>query len=176
MSAIFWITGLSGSGKTTLGKALYERLNLRYKNIVFLDGDILRNEIYSKDTIKNSHSRESRLSLAKRYVRLCKLLYDQNLIVIISTISLFKEIQKTNRELFSNYCEIFLDIDLKTLKKRDPKNLYKKFSMGKIQNITGLDLEADFPNNPEFTFNSSDSLKGLGWLVDRVIKFNKVLK
>lgn len=176
MSAIFWITGLSGSGKTTLGKALYERLNLQYKNIVFLDGDILRNQIYSKDTIKNSHSRESRLSLAKRYVRLCKLLYDQNLIVIISTISLFKEIQKTNRELFSNYCEIFLDIDLKTLKKRDPKNLYKKFSMGKIQNITGLDLEADFPDNPEFTFNSSDSLKGLGWLVDRVIEFNKVLK
>lgn len=39
---IIWLTGLAGSGKTTIGQALYEKLKLKYKNLIYLDGDELR--------------------------------------------------------------------------------------------------------------------------------------
>ena len=38
----YWITGLSGAGKTTIGKSLYQYLLQKKSNVVFLDGDILR--------------------------------------------------------------------------------------------------------------------------------------
>ena len=42
MGKVYWITGLAGSGKTTIGKALYEELMKSNNNLVFLDGDTLR--------------------------------------------------------------------------------------------------------------------------------------
>ncbi len=174
MSALFWITGLSGSGKTTLGLALCEKLKEKYSNVIFLDGDILRNQIYKTDNQLKSHTREERLCLAKKYIELCRLLYNQDQIVVIATISLFREVHKLNRELFPNYFEIFLDIDMKILKSRDPKNLYKKYSVGKVKNITGLDLKADFPRNSHIIFNSIDSSKGLDWMTKKVLEFSKL--
>ncbi len=43
----YWITGLSGAGKTTIGKSLYQYLLQIKSNVVFLDGDILR-EVYQE--------------------------------------------------------------------------------------------------------------------------------
>lgn len=37
---VIWFTGLARSGKTTIGQALYEKL--KYKNLIYLDGDELR--------------------------------------------------------------------------------------------------------------------------------------
>ena len=47
---------------------------------------------------------------------------------------------KWNRENFSDYYEIFLDANLSLVKKRDPKNLYKKYQEGKEKNIVGIDI------------------------------------
>ena len=41
-----------------------------------------------------------------------------------------------------------LDVPIKELKARDPKNLYKKFKNKKIKNMVGLDIKYDKPNNP----------------------------
>ena len=40
---IIWITGISGSGKTTLALQLIKKLKIKNKNIVNVDGDIIRN-------------------------------------------------------------------------------------------------------------------------------------
>ena len=39
----------------------------------------------------------------------------------------------------------FLDIPISELKKRDPKGIYRKFSLGKITNVAGLDLKIQKP-------------------------------
>jgi adenylylsulfate kinase-like enzyme len=40
---------------------------------------------------------------------------------------------------------------LELLKHRDPKGIYKKFYKNQATNIVGLDINADFPFNPNIT-------------------------
>ena len=42
---VIWFIGKSGAGKSVIGKRLYDELNLINDNIVYLDGDVLRNAI-----------------------------------------------------------------------------------------------------------------------------------
>ena len=55
-----------------------------------------------------------------------------------------------NRNEITNYYEVFLDIPLSELKRRDSKDLYKNYYDGKIFGIAGLDLKVDYPKNPDF--------------------------
>ena len=173
MSEIFWITGLSGSGKTTLGKSLYSYIKKKNKGVIFLDGDMMRDFLEIDNSFENNNSKEMRLKLAKRYISLCKVFYDQDLVVICSTISMFNEIYSLNRKIFSNYHEIFIDLDLDTLYARDPKGIYKKYKEGKIKNVSGLDLKVDRPINPQITFYEKDSIKGIRWMTKEVIRLTK---
>ena len=38
---------------------------------------------------------------------------------------------------------------MEELIKRDPKNLYEKAMEGKIKNVYGVDLKAEYPKNPD---------------------------
>jgi cytidine diphosphoramidate kinase len=152
MSKCLWITGLSASGKTTLSTLLVERIRSRGKKVVYLDGDELRQVLSNK-----TYTREERIILGMRYSRLCKLLIDQDFDVVIAVIGLFKEIHTWNRENISNYVEIFIDTPLDELKKRDPKGLYYKYEIGEIQNVAGLDLQVDFPVNPDIRIKWSNN-------------------
>ena len=89
--------------------------------------------------------REERLKLAKQYSNLCKILEKQNFIVVIATISMFKEIYELNVTNFKNYYEIYLKVPLEELRRRDPKNIYSDFDNGKLKNIAGLDIKIDEP-------------------------------
>ena len=101
MNRVYWITGLSGAGKTTIGKKLYERLKEKNCNIVFLDGDILR-EVFGGDL---GYSREERVKCAMRYARLCKMLVEQGLDVICCTISMFDSVREWNRKNIKGYID-----------------------------------------------------------------------
>ena len=140
----YWITGLSATGKTTLSKLLVENFRSSGKFVVHLDGDELR-QVLSDEV----YTREERIALGMRYSRLCRLLTSQGVDVVISTIGLFKELHVWNRKNIQNYVEVFIDTPLDELKKRDPKDIYKRFRSGKIKNVAGLDLKVDFPVNPD---------------------------
>jgi len=148
MGCVIWITGLSASGKTTLGNAVTTSIRNEYKNIVSLDGDILRS-VFDQ---ASSYNREERLNLAFIYSQLCKMLHEQGLIVVVATVALFKEIHAWNRENFVHYIEVFLDVPISELRRRDPKGLYRKYDSGEIRDVAGLDLEVDFPNDPHLHF------------------------
>ena len=150
---VFWITGLSGSGKTTLGRLLHEHLAKHGSNAVFLDGDELR-VVFGSDL---GHGREDRLKSAMRNARLCKLLSDQHIDVVCSTISLFHACQKWNRENISSYKEIFIHAPEEILVARDPKGLYRAALSDGTASMVGMDIQAERPLNPDVTILNDGS-------------------
>lgn len=141
VSGVIWITGLSGSGKTTLAEKLVQKLRTDFQSVIMLDGDLLREAL----GITGSHSQVDRLALAKKYSRLCKMLASQGTLVVIATISLFREVHVWNRKYLPNYIEVYLKVPLSELKKRDTKGIYKNYETGKENNVFGLDLDVDEP-------------------------------
>ncbi len=148
---VIWLTGLSGSGKTTIAKAIYKKIKNNYLNTVFLDGDIIRK------ALNNSwgYSIAERLKGARQIHGLCKILDNEDIIVVCATMSLFKEIHNKNRAKFSAYLEVFLDVDMKILIKRDKKSLYSNALSGNEDNVVGVNLSYDKPNNAELYLNNN---------------------
>lgn len=145
---LYWITGLSGAGKTTIGNQLYYQMKLETPNTVILDGDILK-RIAGKDL---GYKREERLERAYRYSALCKLLTDQGINVIICTIAMFDEVRRWNRKNIEYYVEVFLDVELEVLKRRNRKGLYSQ----KKADIAGVDIEVEYPKNPDIIIRNND--------------------
>ena len=104
-----------------------------------LGGDELREAMESTKV----QTRAERIALAKRYANLCHLLSVQGFDVAIATISMFREVNEWNRKNLSGYTEIFHKVPLNELKRRDPKELYRRAARGDISNVAGLDLDVD---------------------------------
>ena len=153
---VIWITGLSGAGKTSVAKVLYQYLQARGMQPILLDGDILRRIFNLHEKVNDSYNRESRLILSKKYSLLCEELSSQGFIVIIATISMYKEIYEWNRKKLPNYFEVFLNVPFSELRRRDPKNIYKDFSSGKIRNVAGLDLKIENPSRADLRIDYKD--------------------
>lgn len=148
---LYWITGLSGAGKTTIGNKLYYRMKERCDTTVILDGDILK-KIVGSDL---GYTKEERLERAYRYCSLCEMLTSQGINVIICTIAMFDEVRQWNRENIEKYVEIFLDVDMWILQKRNRKGLY---SDKKVNNVAGVDVEIEFPKTPDIVINNNDNM------------------
>jgi adenylylsulfate kinase-like enzyme len=151
---VFWITGLSAAGKTTIGRALASHLRASGGHVVFLDGDTLR--AVSNDLC---YSAENRRSAAMRNGMLCRMLAEQGMDVVCSTISLFHEVQRWNRENIPRYNEIFVRVPLEELKRRDIKGIYSAANNGGGSNIVGLDIPAETPAAPHLILDNDASLK-----------------
>lgn len=142
---LYWITGLAGSGKTTIGNRIYYKLKQTQDNVVLLDGDILKTIVDSK----TEYTASARKERAYKYAKLCKTLTDQGLTVICCTIAMFEDVRKWNRANNKGYVEVFLDVPLDVLIKRDKKGLYSKYERGGSFDIAGLDIDVEFPKNPD---------------------------
>jgi adenylylsulfate kinase len=142
---VVWITGLSGAGKTTLARALQARLRAAGGNPVLVDGDAVRALMPGP----TGHDRAARLALAYFNGRLCRMLADQGHDVLCATISLFHEVQAWNRAHIPRYVEVFLDVGLDELRRRDPRGLYAHHARGEVRDVVGLDLPAEFPLSPD---------------------------
>ena len=157
-AGLLWITGLSGSGKTTVSKIIYNQLKKKYSNIILFDGDVLRKKLKIK---KSDHFLNiSRTKIGLMYVDVCKKYIEKKKFVIIATMSLKSIVQNKYKKIQNNY-DVFLDVPLKELKRRDPKNLYKKFRNKQISNIVGLDLKFDKPSNPSLNIKWNRNLTAI---------------
>jgi cytidine diphosphoramidate kinase len=165
---IIWITGLSGAGKSTIGNKVVEGLRKNGEQVVYLDGDELR-EVFGASCVNiNNHGRERRLALAMQYSRLCRVIAEQGLTVVIATISMFKEIHSWNRSNLPGYFEVYLKVPVDELRRRDPKQIYKKFDSGELRSVAGLDLEIDEPLDADLIVNFREQAT-VNELADKII-------
>lgn len=151
---VIWITGLSASGKTTLGKKVYEAWKEKASNTVFVDGDHIR-KIFQHDNKDNSYTVEERKKNADRICDLCAWLDSQGINVVCCILSLFEESRKWNRENYSKYFEVYIDVPMDVLMKREVKGLYKAAREGGLKNVVGVDIPFTPPANPDFVLNNS---------------------
>ena len=145
INGIVWITGLSGSGKTHVSNSLTDKLKSAGYDPIKIDGDTMRNSLFDARIIKNSYTRRERAALARYYVNLANELSVQGNIVIVSTISMFKEVYKYNREKATNYIEIYLNKPNELVQGRSTQNVYAK-----PKNVVGVDIFYDVPKHPDF--------------------------
>jgi cytidine diphosphoramidate kinase len=158
---IIWITGLSGSGKSTIGSHVYEQWKAETPNTVLVDGDDVR-RLFGLDREAALYTEDARRDVAHRIVQLCGWLDAQDINVVCCTISLFPEIHSRNRELYSRYFEVYIDLPMETLYRRDNKNLYQRALNGKERNVVGVDIPFAPPVSPDWVIDNSADLADLG--------------
>jgi adenylylsulfate kinase len=148
---ILWLTGLPASGKTTIALQLKEKLRKINRNILILDGDIVR-----KTFPEAGFTREERNEHIKRVGYVAKLFADQGFIVICSFISPFEESREFVKNLFGNFRLIFLKCPVEVCVERDPKGLYKKAIAGELENFTGISQDYEEPVSADITVNTAE--------------------
>ena len=163
---LYWITGLSGAGKTTIGNRLYYELRKIKDNVILLDGDILKKIV--SDEI--GYTEEDRKKRAIKYSLLCKTLTDQGMIVICCTIAMFDEVRAWNRKNNKRYVEIFLNVNMDILKKRNQKEIYSRAEKGNMKNVLGVDMPVEFPKNPDIVLEN-DGRYTIKECVDKILNY-----
>lgn len=169
---LYWITGLSGAGKTTIGSKLYYELRKKQDNVVFLDGDALKN-IVSGETL--GYTEEDRRKKGHKYAQICKLLTDQGVTVICSTIAMFDEVRAWNRKHIHSYVEVYLEVPIEILRKRDQKGLYSRILKGENIELPGVNMKAEFPKNPDIRILNDGSFS-VKKCVERILRYKVAQK
>lgn len=143
---LVWITGLAASGKTTLARGVYSALRKEYLNTVHLDGDELR-DIWGLWNVKDP---EGRKKLGMSYARQCRYLTRQGTNVVMSTVALFHDVQRYNRENNPRYCEVLVVADEETLKSRTmkrPSETHERETWAR---------HFEFPTNPHLRLKNNE--------------------
>tara|TARA_B100000686_G_C16258385_1_gene697969 strand:- start:215 stop:679 length:465 start_codon:yes stop_codon:yes gene_type:complete len=145
---------------------MYEKVKPEISNLIFLDGDILR-DVWG-DSL--GHTIEARNVNAHRISNLCLMLDKQGIHVIGAVLSIFPEWQSWNRQNFSQYFEVYLDAPMDLLRSRDSKGLYAGAEAGNIENVVGVDLPFPPPVSPDMTLGKDILSQSPDLISDMIIK------
>ena len=96
-----------------------------------------------------------RRSLAFQNARLCKLLTDQGIDVIICLIAMYEDCRKWNRENIEKYHEIYLRVDIGELIRRDQKQLYSRALRNEVADVVGINMPFEAPQNPDLIIDNN---------------------
>ncbi|MBW4508987.1 MAG: adenylyl-sulfate kinase [Scytonematopsis contorta HA4267-MV1] len=140
-----WFTGLSGAGKTTISCLVEKELRLLEHKVELLDGDIVRQNLCKG----LGFSKEDRDENIRRIGFVAHLLTRNDVIVLVSAISPYRETRNEVRQRIGNFVEVYVNSPLEICEERDMKGLYKKARDGEIKKFTGIDDPYEPPLNPE---------------------------
>ena len=164
---VIWILGLSGSGKSYLSNQIKKRFK---KKFILIDGDVIR-DMFGNDV---GQSLKDRKVNAMRISKLVAYLSKNNIDVLVSVLSIFPEWLNWNKKNIKNYHEIFLDVSIGVLKKRNNKFIYFNKNKVKKRNVVGIDISFPKPINPDLILNNKFNKKNLFENLDRIRKKFKI--
>jgi bifunctional enzyme CysN/CysC len=146
-AAVLWLTGLPGAGKSTIADIVEKQLLAMGRHTMLLDGDNMRHGL-NRDL---GFTDADRVENIRRVGEVARLMTEAGLIVVCSFISPFRAERGMVRELTAPaaFFEIFVDTPLDECIRRDPKGLYAKAKLGRIENFTGVDSPYEPPEAPE---------------------------
>ena len=164
---VIWLVGLSAAGKTTIGRRLYDIRKRRNAATVLVDGDEIR-RIFKHDHHPDAYSVEGRRANAERIVELCAWLDGQGIDVVCCVLCIFPEVLSENRQRFSDYFEVFVDVPLEIAERRDAKGVYGPARRGESANVVGLDIPFPRPEGADMVIDNSREGKDSGALAAEI--------
>jgi adenylylsulfate kinase len=161
-----WFTGLSGAGKSTLAEMLYHELRKRSVKVEMLDGDVVRTNL-SKGL---GFSKEDRDTNILRIGFVANLLTRNDVAVIVSAISPYRETRNQVRAMIQDFVEVYVHATVEECAKRDVKGLYAKAMAGEIKGFTGVDDPYEAPQSPEIYVDTMNQVpvESLQFILDRL--------
>ncbi len=142
---IVWLTGLPCSGKTTLGLALTERLRTSGCQAEFLDGDVIRRELW-RDLGFGKADREDNI---RRLGFVAALLARNNVLAVVSAVSPYRAARDRVRAESGAFVEVYVNAPLAVCEQRDVKGMYHRARSGGLPGFTGVDDPYEAPLQPE---------------------------
>ena len=165
-----WFTGLPCCGKTTIAKKVYKKLKEKGYRVEHLDGDIIRHDL-TNDLGFSKKDREENL---KRVTFVAKLLTRNNVAVLATFVSPYRNRRNKSRKEIGNFIEIYVKCPIEICMKRDVKGMYKKALAGEIKDFTGIQDPYEEPENPDLIIHTDKET--IDESVENVLKKLQVLK
>jgi adenylyl-sulfate kinase len=165
-----WFTGLHGSGKNELAFSLEKKLFESGATTVLLDGSSLRSGLNRE----LDFSPADRAEQLRRVAHICKLLNDQGIITICSFISRNQSLRNQVADIIGKekFSLFYMNASLEYCKANKPE-LYLKVENGEIENLPGVDLEYEVPDNAIKEFDPVENELNLDRIMDYLEK-NKI--
>jgi len=118
-----------------------------------LDGDNVRCGLNSD----LGFSPEERNENIRRVAHVASLMRDAGLIVLVSFITPYAELRRMAAEIIGEeyFHEVYVQADLDTCMRRDPKGLYAKAQKGEIADFTGVSAPFEAPERPALTLDTA---------------------
>ncbi len=149
---VLWFTGLSGAGKSTLAMEVEQRLFTKGYHVYVLDGDNVRRGLNAN----LGFSPEDRAENIRRVGEMAALFADAGFICITAFISPYQADRDRARQAAKDaFHEIYIEADLETCERRDPKGLYKRARAGEIEDFTGVSAPYEPPAAPELAVDTA---------------------
>lgn len=145
-----WFTGIPCSGKTTIADRVAEILRNDGHRVERLDGDIVRKGL----TSDLGFSKEDRDENIKRVTFVAKLLTRNDVVVLATFVSPYRERRAKTREEIGDFVEVYTRCPVEVCMERDVKGMYEKALSGEIRNFTGVDDPYEEPEDPELILDT----------------------
>src|ERR1700693_6641385 len=100
---IVWLTGLPCSGKTTLDLALIRRLGEQGQKAEFLDGDVVRGELWRDLGFKKTDRHEN----IRRLGYVAELIARHGVVVVVSAVSPYRAARDLVRGNSTGFLEVY---------------------------------------------------------------------
>ena len=132
--------------------------------VTFLDGDALR-AVIAEDL---DHATGNRRRSAMRNARLCGLLAEQGVDVVLRNHFAVSRGAALGAAEHSGYREMFLRVPIDELRRRDSKGIYAGTQRGDTRDVVGLDVPAEAPEAPDLILDNHGDLD-VATAVDRIL-------
>ena len=142
---VVWFTGLSGAGKSTLASAVLRRLTQAGIACELLDADEVRRTLGAE----LGFGRADREENVRRLGFVGCMLARHGVVTLVAAMSPYRQGREAVREAAPGFLEVFVDAPLAVCEARDPKGIYRRFRLGELRHLSGLDEIYEAPDAPE---------------------------
>ncbi|MBM4360280.1 MAG: adenylyl-sulfate kinase [Deltaproteobacteria bacterium] len=161
---VVWLTGLPASGKSSLFHRVAARLRSSGACVVELDGDELRERVFTGC----GYDDESRARFYEGLAQLAALLARQRMVVLVAATAHRRAWRRRAREVSPSFVEVLLDVPPDVCAARDPRGLYRRAKAGEVVGLPGVGVPYDEPEWPDVIAGGGEDEAAIEAIVVRI--------